>query len=171
MAGTHDGGRPARVDAAHLGVRDALRGVRPRHGRTARLGRKAGGVIARITLLTMVAGFAVGTTTHTLQLIEGGWLPDYSAPLWLNAYWTALTFLDPLAVVLLLTRLRAGLLLAVTIMLSNVAINSYAAYVLNFGFGWSLQLQSLFGGFVLGAAGFLWSSSGAVLTLYRRRIV
>ena len=52
-------------------------------------------MIACLALLTMAAGFAVGTTTHTLQLIEGGWLPHHSAPLWLNAYWSALTFLDP----------------------------------------------------------------------------
>jgi len=38
-------------------------------------------LIAHIALLPMAAGFATGTTTHTLQLIDGGLLPYRSVPL------------------------------------------------------------------------------------------
>ena len=115
---------------------------------------------SRFALAVLVTGFAIGTYTHTATLIDGGWLPYRSAPLWMNAYWTALTFLDPLAAALLVVRCRAGLTLALAIMVSDVAINSYAAYDMRLNFvAGPLQLQTLFGGFLLGAAGFLWRRS------------
>lgn len=74
----------------------------------------------------------------------------------MNVYWTALTALDPLAAVLLILRRPVGLALGAAIIVSDVAINSYALYGLALPFGFlSLQLQTLFGGFLLGAAGFL----------------
>ena len=74
----------------------------------------------------------------------------------MNVYWTALAALDPLAAVLLLWRRSTGLMLGAAIILSDVAINSHALYGLGLPFGFlSLQLQTLFCGFLLGAAGFL----------------
>lgn len=74
----------------------------------------------------------------------------------MNLYWTALIALDPLAAVLLLWRRSIGLALGTAIILSDVAINSHALYGLGLPFGFlSLQLQTLFCGFLLGAAGFL----------------
>ncbi|EAQ28778.1 hypothetical protein NAP1_14303 [Erythrobacter sp. NAP1] len=49
-------------------------------------------------------GFLVGTTTHTLDLINFGWLPYDFRPLPWNIYWTSLTFLDPLAALLIWLR-------------------------------------------------------------------
>jgi hypothetical protein len=46
-------------------------------------------------------GFMIGTTTHTLDLINYGWLPYDFRPLPWNIYWTSLTFLDPLAAFLI----------------------------------------------------------------------
>ena len=115
---------------------------------------------SRFALATLVGGFAIGTFTHSATLIDAGWLPYRSAPLWMNVYWTALTFLDPLAAALLVVRRRVGLILAIAIMVSDVAINSYAAYGMRLKFiAGPLQLQTLFGGFLLGAAGFLWRRS------------
>lgn len=112
--------------------------------------------IERTVVCVLVAGFAIGTTTHTLHLANVGWVVFDDAPVWMNVYWTALTALDPLAAVLLLYRRRVGLELGAAIILSDVGINSYALYGLGLPFGFlSLQLQTLFCGFLLGAAGFL----------------
>ena len=118
--------------------------------------------VERLVICVLVAGFATGTTTHTLQLAFRGWVVFVAAPGWMNAYWTALTFLDPLAAVLLIQSRRAGLALALAIMASDVAVNSYALYGLGLPFGfWALQLQTLFFGFLLGAAGFLWREASS----------
>lgn len=116
--------------------------------------------IERIVVGVLVAGFAIGTVTHTLHLINVGWVVFDAAPTWMNVYWTALTGLDPLAAVLLLYRRPVGLALGAAIILSDVGINSYALYGLALPFGFlSLQLQTLFCGFLLGAAGFLWEKA------------
>jgi hypothetical protein len=82
---------------------------------------------------------------HAIQVWQGGWLPYRFAPLPLNAYWTALTFLDPLAAVLLLWRPRIGLILALFIIASDVAINYLARFYLGFHLGTiALSLQLLF---------------------------
>lgn len=113
--------------------------------------------IERVAIGILIAGFAIGTTTHVLALLNRGWMVNPSAPVWMNVYWTALTFLDSLAVVLLLRSRRAGLVLALAIMLSDVAINTYVSHLFGFdGVPFQVQLQTVFLGFVLGAAGFLW---------------
>lgn len=112
--------------------------------------------IERMVIGVLVAGFAIGTLTHALHLVTGGWIVFANAPVWMNVYWTALAALDPLAVVLLLWRRSTGLTLGAAIILSDVAINSHALYGLGLPFGFlSLQLQTLFCGVLLGAAGFL----------------
>ncbi|MBV7256459.1 hypothetical protein KCG44_06625 [Pacificimonas sp. WHA3] len=95
----------------------------------------------------------MGTYTHIADLITGGWLPYRYAPAGMNAYWTALTCLDPLAILLLWTRRRWGVALTLIIMLSDVPVNLYATLTLwdvppleNTG----LLLQSAFLIFVLG---------------------
>lgn len=118
--------------------------------------------VERLILAVLVAGFAIGMLTHTLQLVNGGWVVFQAAHTWMNVYWTALTFLDPLAAVLLLRSRRAGLALGLAIMVSDVAVNSYALYGLGLPFAfWALQSQTLFFGFLLGAAGFLWREQPA----------
>lgn len=116
--------------------------------------------IERLALGVLVAGFAIGTTTHLLQLFRHGWVVFAAAPVWMNVYWTALTFLDPLAAVLLIRERRAGLALALAIMVSDVAINSYALHGLGLPIAvGALQLQTVFLGFLFGAAGFLWEKA------------
>ena len=112
--------------------------------------------IQRTATGVLVADFLIGTTTHTLHLVNVGWIVFDAAPLWMNVYWATLTALDPLAAVLLIFRRPVGLALGAAIIVSDIAINSYALYGLDLPFGFlSLQLQTLFGGFLLGAAGFL----------------
>ncbi|HWY52012.1 MAG TPA: hypothetical protein VNW72_11075 [Chthoniobacterales bacterium] len=82
---------------------------------------------------------------HVIQVWHGGWLPYRFAPLPLNTYWTTLTFLDPLAAVLLLWRPRTGLVLALLIIASDVAINYFARFYLGVHLGTIvLSLQLLF---------------------------
>lgn len=111
--------------------------------------------IAVIYAICLVgAGF-----NHARDLWLGGWLPYRHAPTPMNVYWTSLTALDPLAAWLLFRRTRIGLLLTAGIIVSDVAVNSYAIYGLEYS-GWlaygSLQSQTLFLGFVAGSLPYLW---------------
>jgi hypothetical protein len=74
--------------------------------------------------------FLWGTKNHIVDLRHGGFLPYTYAPLPFNIYWTALTVLDPLTVLLFFVRPYAGMVLAVSIMGSDIAVNLYAHYVL-----------------------------------------
>jgi hypothetical protein len=109
--------------------------------------------VERLIVAVLIIGFAIGTLTHARRLLTAGWVAIPTAPAWMNVYWTALTVLNPFAAVLLLRWRRAGLVLAIAIMLSDVAINTYALHGLRLPS--VLQAQTLFCGFLLGAAGFL----------------
>lgn len=115
----------------------------------------------RIIIWVYVLAFAAATAFHASDIIRGGWLPYRFAPLFLNSYWTALFFLDAFVVGLLLIGwLRSAISLAVAIMVTDVAANSYAFLGLGFAeFAISLQLQTAILGFVLGSAPFLWCAS------------
>jgi hypothetical protein len=77
--------------------------------------------------------FLWGTKNHVVDLWHGGFLPYSYAPLPFNLYWTTLTVLDPLAVLLLFVLPYHGMVLAVAIMGSDIAVNLYANYVLLHG--------------------------------------
>jgi hypothetical protein len=99
---------------------------------------------------------------HARDIVNGGWLPYTSVPTAVNWYWTSLTALDLLAATLLFIQPKAGLLLTLVIIVSDVGINSYVRYSVR-SEGWygevSLQLQTLFLGFVLGSFAFLVGST------------
>jgi hypothetical protein len=106
----------------------------------------------------MICLLAAGLN-HACDIWRGGWLPYRFAPLPMNVYWTSLAVFDPLAAWLLWRRPRAGLSLTLAIITSDVAVNSYAIYGLEYR-GWlaygSLQLQTLFLGFVAGTLPYVW---------------
>ena len=95
---------------------------------------------------------------HWHDIATAGWRLAYApAPLALNIYWSSLAVADIAAAVLLLLRRRTGLVFTLVILVSDVAINSYATYQLHLlEGGWALQLQSLFLGLVLGSLPALW---------------
>ncbi len=105
---------------------------------------------------------AGATFNHARIIAAHGWGWDYGGVSRFSAlYWTSLTFLDPLAVVLLFARPRWGLALTVAIMLTDVAHNG--GLTLLYGGGWrdwladeNLVLQSLFLVFVLASIGVAW---------------
>ena len=112
----------------------------------------------RIALAVYIMCFAVGTITHTQDFWVLGLRPYEGAPIVLEVFWSSLVLLDPSAAGLLLFgKRRAGLVLATTIIVCDVAANSYAFFVLGIeGFAVALPLQAAFLGFVLGSIGFLW---------------
>ncbi len=106
----------------------------------------------KILLLLYIVGFAVGTTTHTQELIKGGFLPYNHVPLWKNIYWTSLTILDFLAIVLVLKSVIPALVVANLIIVSDVIINGSGIKLSELG-GFSdyyrFMLQVLFCVYVL----------------------
>ncbi|WP_380159737.1 hypothetical protein [Kineococcus sp. R86509] len=87
----------------------------------------------RLAVTTLVLLLAWGCLQHLLDFATDGPRPYTDAPTWLATYWSALTALDPLAAVLLAFRFRTGVLLAPTILLTDVAANGYAIHVLDLG--------------------------------------
>ena len=102
----------------------------------------------RILLMLIIAGFAVGTSTHVLELAVGGWLPYTSVPFWKNLYWSMLTFLDPLVILLIFIRLKPALGLANAVIISDVLINT--EFFTNFGY-YRILMQAGFCVYVIAA--------------------
>jgi len=107
--------------------------------------------------------FVVAGLGHALDMWQEGWLPYDWAPLPLNVFWATLVVWDPLAAGLLLWRPRAGVALALVIMVVDVAVNSSwkaARGPVDWYENVPLQLQTLFFGFVAGATPLIWLSAG-----------
>ncbi len=80
-------------------------------------------------LLVIALAFLVAACNHAVDMFKNGLFPYaklYNAPEALNYYWSSLTLLDPLAVILLIYNVRAGLILALCIMFTDVPVNLYA---------------------------------------------
>lgn len=112
----------------------------------------------RIALAVYIFCFGIGTVSHALDFWVQGLRPYSWGPPLLEVFWSSLVVLDfTVAALLLLCKLRWGLMLAAIIMACDVAANSYAYFVLGIeGFAVALPLQAAFLGFVLGSIGFLW---------------
>lgn len=117
-----------------------------------------------IFIFTIYAlGFAAGTVSHILDMWVGGFLPYNSSPLVFNIYWTSLTFLDPLAIILLFHVPYLGMVIAVLIMVSDIAVNLYVTYVVNHSdvfSSWKLDSQIFFGVFVFTTVPIAWKMLG-----------
>lgn len=86
----------------------------------------------------------------------------------LAAFWTSLTFLDPLAVLLLMVRPRAGIASTVLIIVSDVVINACAGVAYRFDKA-SFVAQCVFMVFVLATARHAWHGCApAAAPLLRR---
>lgn len=77
------------------------------------------GLLIRIAYALCLFG---ATVNHVRAVHARGWLPA-SLPLGTAAYWASLTFLDPLAAVLLFIRPKIGIALTIAIIVSDVAHN------------------------------------------------
>ncbi len=85
----------------------------------------------RVAATAVVLVLSYGTVVHVVQLVVSGLDPYPDLPGWLRTYFVTLTILDPLAAVLLAYRTRAGVALAVTVLLSDAVANGWANYVLD----------------------------------------
>jgi hypothetical protein len=106
----------------------------------------------KIVLFFYIIGFAIGTTTHTMDLVKGGFLPYNNAPLWKNIYWTSLTLLDFLAIILILNSVVPALILSNLIIISDVIINSIGVRLsdlVDYGANYKLIMQMIFCIFIL----------------------
>ncbi len=100
----------------------------------------------RLILVVYIIGFGIGTTTHIIDIINWGILPNDTAPDWKNIYWSSLTILDFIAIILILKSIAPALILANSIMISDVLINTN---VLTYFNNYKIVLQIIFGFFVL----------------------
>jgi hypothetical protein len=125
--------------------------------------RLVGNTNERAALTVYAVCFLAGFSTHTMDIVRGGWLPYRIVPLGINVFWSLLTMLDLLTVLLLFGNRKLGLMLAAGIMVVDVVVNSYVMYCLDLPFQfWPLQLQTLFCGFVLGSLPILWPATARV---------
>jgi hypothetical protein len=85
---------------------------------------------AQVAAAVLVLVLAYGTVVH-VQLAAAGGIPHPDLPGWLRAYFVSLTLLDPLAAGLVLLRRRSGVVLAVTVLVSDAAANGWANHVLD----------------------------------------
>lgn len=79
------------------------------------------GFLIRIVYSLCLAGAAVN---HVRAVFARGWLPEHLERA-TALYWASLTFLDPLAVVLLFVRPRIGISLTGAIIVTDVAHNLF----------------------------------------------
>lgn len=80
-------------------------------------------------LIIQSIAMLMGTSTHVSWVVNNGFLSEnYNAPLPSMIFWDSLTFLDPIAAILLFLRPRAGLILTLLIILADVAHNNLFYY-------------------------------------------
>ena len=109
-----------------------------------------------VALIIWTAAFLIGAANHGRDIAAGGWLPYRFAPLGCNVFWTMLLPVDLAVVALLWLRRPVGLWLGVAVMIADVGVNSWVIYDRGIAaLASSLQLQSLFLGFVLGSIAWL----------------
>ena len=114
----------------------------------------------KLVLVIYILGFAIGTTNHAIGLIKGGFLPYTYVPLWKNIYWTALTFLDFLAIFFIFKSLLPALWISNLIIISDVLINTKGLQFFN---DFNIFFQILFGLYIV-------STTPMIILKYRKTI-
>jgi hypothetical protein len=114
----------------------------------------------RLIFAIYIFGFAYGTRNHIVDILADGWLGYDFVPLPINLYWTLLTFFDPLTIFLLLTFPKAGIILSLLIMTTDIAINTGVTVYFYYQTGMltldRLPLQIAFGIFVFFTSPLAW---------------
>lgn len=112
--------------------------------------------LVRVIWVLWIVGYLIGTTTHVADLVAGGPQTYEAFPTALRVFWMSLTILDPLIVVLLLFRHRAGIVFGIIVILIDIAVNwtVYATIGGNPLFG--VINQTLFAILIVATAQLLW---------------
>jgi len=110
--------------------------------------------VIRVLYAVCMAGAA---WNHARAVFQHGLGWDYGGvPPFVSAFWTSLTFLDALAVVLLLARPRAGVALTALIIVCDVIVNTCVGLAYGFDAA-SFAAQCVFLVFVLGTVQLTWA--------------
>ncbi len=116
--------------------------------------------IVRIIFAIYILGFTYGTRNHIVDICNDGLLGYTYVPLPINIYWTSLTVLDPLAIILLLFSPHSGMVLSMFIMATDIAINMSVGLYYYFQTGIftldRLHLQICFGIFIFVTVPIAW---------------
>jgi hypothetical protein len=104
--------------------------------------------ILRVLLLAWIAGFAIGTTTHILDLAFGGLATYAGFPNAVRLFWVSLTVLDPLIIVLMVLRRRAGVYLGIGVILADILVNWTVLLALGGITWWGVINQTAFALFI-----------------------
>ncbi|EHQ26906.1 hypothetical protein [Mucilaginibacter paludis] len=114
----------------------------------------------KINLIIQCVGMLTGTATHLLWIINNGFLSEkYNAPVLSTFFWDSLTFLDPIAAILLILKPKTGIWVVAVIVVVDVLHNgnicfrallsepqSFTNWIKN---NWMLWTQVFFGLFVI----------------------
>lgn len=101
---------------------------------------------------------------HAKIVAEHGLDWNYGGlPVFVCVFWTALTFIDALTVILLMTKPIPGLALATAIIVCDVVINSWVGMTYGFDIT-SFLAQTLFLLFVISTVGIAWRSAARPLS-------
>ena len=83
----------------------------------------------QITLILQCIGMLIGTTTHLLWIINHGFFSaEYNVGVLSMLFWDSLTFLDPIAAVLLILRPKAGVWMTAIIIVADVLHNGILCF-------------------------------------------
>jgi hypothetical protein len=108
--------------------------------------------VRRASLLRVIYAICLlgGMSTHVATLWQHGLFWDYGGvPLLTRVYWTLLTFLDPLAAILLFVYPRVGLFATLAIISTDVAHNLWFCAHYHTPLNWMIASQCTFLVFVL----------------------
>ena len=110
----------------------------------------------RVVQVVWIAGFVIGTTTHVMDLASGGANTYEPLPMAVRVFWISLTLFDPLVVMLLVFRRRAGLVLGLAVILVDIAVN-WTVFVAIDGLSlFAVVCQTAFAIFLVATARVLW---------------
>ncbi|PJJ63686.1 hypothetical protein [Compostimonas suwonensis] len=109
-----------------------------------------------VILVVWIAGFLIGMASHVLDLIAGGADTYAGFPPALRVFWLSLTVLDPLTVLLLLLRKRAGIILGLVVILADIAVNWTVYFSIGGNPLFGVVNQTVFAIFLLATAPALW---------------
>lgn len=110
----------------------------------------------RLIVAVWAVGFIVGTTTHTIDLVAGGFNVYAGFPEPVRWFWISLTLIDPLVLILLFLRSRAAAPVAVLVMIADLAVNWTVFFTVGGLSLFGVLAQSAFGAFVFLTAAHVW---------------
>ncbi|MCW5951842.1 MAG: hypothetical protein KIT69_06260 [Propionibacteriaceae bacterium] len=113
---------------------------------------------SRAILAVWVIGFLIGTTTHIVDLVGSGLQTYAEFPTALRLFWISLTVLDPITVVLLFLRQRTGIVLALIVILADIAVNWTVFLTISGNPLFGVVNQTVFAAFLLVTTPTIWRS-------------